>query len=417
MTPSPYRSHFARLWTASTASGVATWALAFILGLGVAHGAWSATLTGWLLGSRTVGFLLGVSIGGVLGDRWSRRSVVLVAGLLAAAATVALAVLLPQAVLASSVAAALVGVGQGACRPAFQAMVRDQVPLEGRQSANAAMSLSVRVAVLLGPSLAAAASRMMPDRQLVVATAGLWALTAVLPARSGPEPVHSLPCDSAQNKPGSSGSGPFSVLVGDLREGVEEARRHRWFVAGLGALTTVVALGYSATSIALPLVSREQFGGDGALAGAVTGYAGGALVGALVIARWRPSSLGWWALLGLGAYALVPLALALSSSVWPIVVVYVLAGFGIELFNVPWFTAVQREVPADKVARVSSLDFLCSYGLSPLGLAFLAPAIVFFGARPVLLSCAGACALACALAAMPGPSRTFTTEHSESSTC
>lgn len=47
------------------------------------------------------------------------------------------------------------------------------------------------------------------------------------------------------------------------------------------------------------------------------------------------------------------------------VAAYVVAGLGIELFNVPWFTATQREVEPGKLARVSSLDFLFSYGLAP----------------------------------------------------
>ncbi|WP_342779285.1 hypothetical protein [Nonomuraea turkmeniaca] len=40
------------------------------------------------------------------------------------------------------------------------------------------------------------------------------------------------------------------------------------------------------------------------------------------------------------------------------------------------------------LARVSSLDFLVSYGLVHVGLAFLAPAIDAFGWEPVLAVCA-----------------------------
>jgi hypothetical protein len=36
---------------------------------------------------------------------------------------------------------------------------------------------------------------------------------------------------------------------------------------------------------------------------------------------------------------------------------YAVAGLGIELFNVPWFTATLREVEPDKLARVSSMAF------------------------------------------------------------
>lgn len=109
-------------------------------------------------------------------------------------------------------------------------------------------------------------------------------------------------------------------------------------------------------------------------------------------------------------YALVPLTLALSPSAVPIIVAYVLAGIGIEVFNVPWFTAAQREVPQDRLARVSSLDFVISYGMAPLGLALLTPAIRVGGTVPVLVACAIACALGCLLAAMTPSARELSTD-------
>ncbi|NXY99853.1 MFS transporter, partial [Streptomyces sp. BR123] len=193
-------------------------------------------------------------------------------------------------------------------------------------------------------------------------------------------------------------------------DGIREARRHPWFLAGLAALVAVIALGYSATSVALPLISRDRYGTEWVLAAAMTAYTLGALGGGLVMARWRFRSQGWAAFAGLAAYGLAPLSLMLP--VHPVVVVaaYAVAGIGIELFNVPWFTATQREVAPDKLARVSSLDFLVSYGLAPVGLALIAPAIERFGVTAVLAACAAACFLVPAAAAALVPTaRHFTT--------
>lgn len=88
-------------------------------------------------------------------------------------------------------------------------------------------------------------------------------------------------------------------------------------------------------------------------------------------------------------------------------VAYVLAGVGVELFNVPWFTAAQREIAPDRLARVSSLDFLFSYGLAPVGLALIAPAADAFGAEAVLAVCAVLCFSAPALAALAPGARTY----------
>lgn len=59
------------------------------------------------------------------------------------------------------------------------------------------------------------------------------------------------------------------------------------------------------------------------------------------------------------------------------------------------------------LARVSSLDFLLSYGLAHLGLALIAPAIDHFGARPVLAVCAVVCFAAPAVAALVPSTRDF----------
>lgn len=193
----------------------------------------------------------------------------------------------------------------------------------------------------------------------------------------------------------------------EFLDGVDEARRHPWFLAGLGALTTVIMTGYSVTAVVLPLASRESQGSSALLASGVTAYTVGALVGGLVVARWRPPSAGWVALAGLGTYAVVPLALLQPDRAVLVLVAYAAAGVGIELFNVPWFTAVQREVPPERLSRVSSLDFLVSYGLAPLGLALMVPLIDLAGADAVLVGCAVACVLGPAAAALVPSSRRF----------
>src|ERR1043165_2726074 len=121
-----------------TASGVGTWALPFILGLAVLDKTLSPAALGLVLATRTIGFLAAVPVGGVLADRYSRRAVVLWSGLIAAGASPMIAV---DSVPVMTVAAAIVGVGQGACRPAFQALVAEVVAVEHRQQANAAMTL------------------------------------------------------------------------------------------------------------------------------------------------------------------------------------------------------------------------------------------------------------------------------------
>ncbi|WP_433872471.1 MFS transporter [Saccharopolyspora sp. CA-218241] len=385
---------FLRLWSGSTASGLATWALPFVLGLAVLDRDLGAAGLGLVLAARTAGFLVAVPISGVLADRYSRRAAVLWAGLAAAVATPLVALGLGRSVALMAVAAAVVGAGQGACRPAFQALTAEVVDESRRQRANAAMTFAVRVTTLVAPGLTALLATALSTTALLLLTAALWLVTALLPPAGRPGPA------------GPHHRVPFHV---EFAEGVREARRHPWFLAGLGALTAVIATGYSATGVLLPLISRDTFGTEAVLAAALTAYTAGALLGALVVARWRPRDRGWAALAGLAAYGFAPLSLLLPVHPVLVVAAYVIAGIGIELFNVPWFTAAQREVAPDKLARVSSLDFLLSYGLAPLGLALIAPAVDVLGPVAVLGGCAVLCFLAPALAALVPSSRRFST--------
>lgn len=388
-------TRFGRLWIGTTASGFATWALPFVLGIGLLEDRLSAAELGLALAGRTAGFLAAVPVGGVLADRHSRRAVVFWSGALAAAAAPLMAFGIAQSVAVLIGSAVLSGAGQGACRPAFQALVVEVVDPDRRQAANAAMSFSVRAVTLAAPLIIALMATVVSTDGLLVGLGLLWMCAALVPPPG--------------NRPCRDGGAPRLGAIAEFREGLAEARRHPWFLAGLGALTAVIATGYSATGVVLPMVSRDRFDTEFVLAAALTAYTAGALAGALIIGRWRPRAQGWAALTALACYGFAPLALLLPAHWVVIVAAYVVAGLGIELFNVPWFTATQREVDPDKLARVSSLDFMLSYGLAPLGLALIAPAISMFGATAVLLTCAAVCFLAPVAAMFTPSSRDFST--------
>lgn len=384
---------FLRLWTGTTASGLAMWALPFVLGLAVLERSITAVELGVVLATRTVGFLVAVPVAGVLTDRHSRRNVVFWSCLTGAVMTPVIALGMGSSLVLMAAAAAIVGAGQGGCRPAFQAMVAEVVPESQRQQANAATTVAIRVTTLAAPSLTALAALLVDAKALLIITAALWLAAAFVPPRGTRVPDHTTARAS---------------FAADFLEGLNEARRHPWLLSGLGALTAMVAFGYSATAVLLPVVSRDRYDTEAVLAAGTTAYTLGALAGAALMARWRPKTPGWAALAGMACYGLVPLALLLPVHWFVLIAVYVVAGVGIELFNIPWFTAVQREVEPGKLGRVSSLDFLLSFGLAPVGLAFIAPAIDHFGAGVVLGACAVICFAAPAAAALVPSSRGFT---------
>jgi hypothetical protein len=64
---------------------------------------------------------------------------------------------------------------------------------------------------------------------------------------------------------------------------------------------------------------------------------------------------------------------------------YALTGVLFEFGNLIWATLLQERVPARVLGRVSSLDWLISVGLYPVGLAVAGPVAAAIGATTVLV--------------------------------
>lgn len=106
--------------------------------------------------------------------------------------------------------------------------------------------------------------------------------------------------------------------------------------------------------------------------------------GSLLALRREPRRPGTVAMLGLSLTALAPLALATPFSLSWVVAAYALAGFAVDPFLIYWTAGLQREFPPTLLGRVTSLDYLGSLALLPVGYALTGPAVQTFGATPVL---------------------------------
>jgi hypothetical protein len=69
-----------------------------------------------------------------------------------------------------------------------------------------------------------------------------------------------------------------------------------------------------------------------------------------------------------------------------IIVFALISGMAATLFNVFWFTALQREIPSGELSRVSSWDHLGTYALKPIGLAVVGPIALAVGISATLYS-------------------------------
>jgi hypothetical protein len=118
-----------------------------------------------------------------------------------------------------------------------------------------------------------------------------------------------------------------------------------------------------------PLVAEESLGGAPAWAAIVTAFGVGSVVAGVAALRFKPERP---LLVGVSALVLLglPPALLAVPAPTPLIAAGAFgAGFGLILFNTLFETTVQQHVSAAALSRVSSIDWMLSLGLYPIGLA------------------------------------------------
>jgi len=154
----------------------------------------------------------------------------------------------------------------------------------------------------------------------------------------------------------------------------------------------------------IPLIVRDVLHQGPAAYGATFAACGaGGLLAAVIAGRRgtprRRMSVIW------AAWAAASVALA-GVGVAPDVVLVALCGavtyFGLTYGNLLWGALMQLAVPAHLLGRASSVDWLFSICLSPLGLLFAGALAGSIGVRETVLVGAGLSALSCLVVFVPG---------------
>jgi hypothetical protein len=153
---------------------------------------------------------------------------------------------------------------------------------------------------------------------------------------------------------------------------------------------TVVTGVYAAVMQVLgPLTAHAHLGGARSWGLITAAYAVGAVGGGLVMTRFRPDRLLVAGMLSVPAYSLLLFALAVPLPVPLDLGAALAAGGSLEVFTVCWATALQQEIPPDKLSRIVSYDALGGIALTPVATAVAGPAAAALGTA-VVLTAAGA---------------------------
>jgi MFS family permease len=174
-------------------------------------------------------------------------------------------------------------------------------------------------------------------------------------------------------------------FLADLAEGLRDVRSRRWLSTGIAAYA-ILNLGLAPFLVLGPIIAQRDLGGASAWGAIATGGAVGGAGGAVLGYRLRPSR----PLLACFAVALLailpPLALLPPLPALAIAVANAAFELGLAFGGVVWVTTLQREIPEDRISRVSSLDWAVSFLFLPVGLALTGPLAGAIGIHATLMT-------------------------------
>jgi Transmembrane secretion effector len=370
------RRDFARLFAAETVSlvgdGVYVVAIAFqVLALTNTPTALSLVLLAWSIG--LIGCLPGA---GVLVDRLDRRTVLIAAEGAQLVATVLLGALSLAGVVTlwqCAAAALVVGAGTAFVKPSASALVPALVPDEELVAASALQQSADRGATLfVGPGMGGLLVAVAgPGAALLTDAASFAIAMALVAAIRGP------------TRPPERRREPFRhEIVTALRY----VRGEPWLWATLAAASIAVMAAMGPLNVLLPYVVKNEWDAGAAAYGLLMAMSGAAGLGmSLVVGHrglpkrpvaamffaWGASTaaISGYGLVG-SFVAAIPFAIGLGL------------GFAGEVI---WFSLVRLRVPDELLGRVSSLDWMLSFGLLPLSFALCGPIAGAVGAQTTLV--------------------------------
>lgn len=332
----------------------------------------SAVGVAWTL--PMVAFLL---IGGVLGDRFDRRRLMMAGDAIRGIAIAAIAALaLSGAIELWHLIAitVLYGIGEAIFAPNFQAVVPDVVPQELIVQANSVQQLAEPVAFrFLGPAVGGVLVAAFDTGTAFAIDAATFGVSFGCVALMRPLPA-------AKEDTGSS-------VLEDIREGARFVRSQTWLWATLlsAALTLLLFLG--PMEVLLPYLVRNELGGDADVLGIILGASGvGAIVSGLLLGqRGIGTRYVLWAYVGWGVSVFCLVGYALAAEAWQAVLIGFVSGLAFTVGNVIWITMIHRHVPTELLARVSAFDWMVSIGLTPISFAVAGPLAEWIGVEATLI--------------------------------
>ncbi len=318
--------------------------------------------------------------GGVAGDRFNRRAVMIGADLARFGSQGTLAILLVFGVAQYwqlLVVQVIHGAGTAFFQPAMTGLVPEVVGRERRQDANALLEVAMAAAAMTGPAIAGGAIALAGPGWAF----GLDAVTFAISAMC----LSGIRVASKAEAAVDAGDSVFE----DLREGWREFRQRTWLWVIVLEFAALNALVFAPFYVLGAAIADQALGGAAAWAVILTAAGAGQLAGGLLALVCRPDRPLLVGTMLLVSWAAPLLLLAYGASVATVAVAAAVASATLALFGTLWNTTLQSQVPVHQLSRVSSYEWLGSMAVLPLGFALAGFAQHAVGSETSLLAAAG----------------------------
>jgi MFS family permease len=338
----------------------------------LAHG--TASDVGYVLAAQTVPLVVLLLIGGVVGDRVNRRTLMLQSDVLRTVAELVLGLWVltgAPPLWGFMTLGALMGIGQAFFSPALTGIVPQMLTEDALQQGNALNGISASTGGIIGPAIAGVIVAVWSPGWAIVID-GLTYLVSVI--------------SLALVKIDWSASLQRESFIAQLREGWHElwARTWLWVVVIEFSFFNAIA---ASMYVLGPVVSKQSLGGAKAWGLILAAQGAGAVLGGVVMLRYHPRRPLLVATL---STILTSMPIFFLAFRWPALIIAIAAfleGISLSVFGVQWSTTMQREIPTELLSRLSAYDWFGSLVLLPIGMAVVGPVSDVIGVRSTLLIC------------------------------
>jgi MFS family permease len=331
----------------------------------------SAADLGFVFAASVVPQVLFMLGGGVLADRLGRRIVMLVTDVSRLGVQCTLAAVLflgSPPIWLFVLLSALLAVGEGFFNPALGGLRAEIAPPGLLPDANALLGMAQSAAAVLGPALAGGLVALTSPAVVIALDAGSYGISVLALAGLTIGPA----------------GGPAQSPWRDLTESWAEFRAQTWLWLTNLQFALFNLFTWAPYLLLGPILARNYLGGASAWGIISAAYAGGAVLGGLLMVGRRPRRPLLVAVIGTFGFPLPCLLLALHAPALAVAAGALVAGCGSSVFGTLQATVQQQRVPARMLSRVTALELTGAFALGSMGYAVIGPLAGLIGARRLL---------------------------------